>query len=124
VLTLPPTVRVFVAVEPIDMLGSFDALDVTAWSTAALARALGGLRGDHFGDLMARQGAYRCVLLVFHERAPFAQLTHVATRYCSISVRVRRMSLFDSHRAHHVKTLASREFLRALWCIALIPFAL
>jgi transposase len=26
VLTLPPTVRVFVAVEPIDMRGSFDAL--------------------------------------------------------------------------------------------------
>ena len=25
-LTLPPTVRVFVAVEPIDMRGSFDAL--------------------------------------------------------------------------------------------------
>ncbi len=25
-LTLPPTVRVFVAVEPVDMRGSFDAL--------------------------------------------------------------------------------------------------
>jgi hypothetical protein len=29
-LSLPPTVRVFVAVEPIDMRGSFDALAVTA----------------------------------------------------------------------------------------------